>query len=1035
MDARHTPIELEEALRHTDWLRRLALSLVKDPDSADELVQETWIRAWRSAPGGGASRAWLGTVLKRLSLNQGRSERRREARERLRARDEALPSATDLVQRAELQKRVTEAVLALPAAECEAILLHYFEGRSSAEIARRQGLPASTVRARVRRGLASLRDSLDRDYGARETWSGLVLLHFATAETATAAAGAAAVGVASYAGLTVLGWVLLATLSLAVTISLLIPEQATLPPLENEMALTVEAPAGLTGAAGPGELSVGAGAREEGGTRQEPTSGEARFVRTDSEAPVSPFPPAVLHARLIDTDGQPVRGGWLRIDGSKERAWSRVSGRFEHVVPSADLEPRQVSVLVGAEGFASVAHDVRLVAGSPAELGELVLERAREIRGRVTDGENRPVVGATVKAFGSEVGIVGIQTDDRRWTGPAHDAPVPTATTDEQGRFELTSVPLGRRRLWAGGAGHLWSPGERLVVSQDEEVIEQQLWIEPIAARDRISGVVQDPDGNPVPHALLSARMRLATVGAGSLFETDAAGRFSIDLRQRVPHDFEAFDPEQRWSRVTARQVAPGTRGLNLTFETTHRMRVQLRRESGEHVTDFEWQLEPQHANAPEVHWSAARVGADGFARIAQLSEVFFLAIRTPGRDPMRYGPFEPGPQTDRIEIVLTELPTVSGFVVGADGKPISGAQVKLHALLAPHERIMVDGQRCLIDPVPDDVGTTDARGAFELPFRGPGHYVLRATTGARPVAERWPLVLGSASVSGVVLTRGAGAELEVRYAPAPGETAAGRVVVLNHGDGEPRSARFDESGVLVFEGLTAGQWKLSLADEELPLTPSEVRAFRASGPSPMTWTCQLFDENRTSVILRERDPERLTVVGHLSVNGSPPQGWIVRGRHAGVPLDAEWFDSDIAEDGSFELPFEEEGRVALCVSAPTEWGNLVVRENLELDGEGPRRWSLDLNTGSFSARGLPVLAEGAALQLRQVVPVDGRELYLVSAVVPDAQGELRIPRLPVGLWTIVHYDPFTSRPERGSGWLPIGEFVVESDRETRFTR
>ena len=44
----NAPATLEVLLREAQWLRRLALHLVKDPDEAAELVQETWIAAWRA---------------------------------------------------------------------------------------------------------------------------------------------------------------------------------------------------------------------------------------------------------------------------------------------------------------------------------------------------------------------------------------------------------------------------------------------------------------------------------------------------------------------------------------------------------------------------------------------------------------------------------------------------------------------------------------------------------------------------------------------------------------------------------------------------------------------------------------------------------------------------------------------------------------------------------------------------------------------------------------------------------------------------
>ncbi len=1048
MDPRTPSLDLEEALRHTDWLRRLALRLVEDPQSADELVQETWIRAWRSSPEEGTSRAWLATVLRRLARGRHRGESRRAARERQRARDEALPATADLVQRAELQKRLTEAVLALPEELREAVLFHYFEGLSSAEIARRQELPASTVRARVRRGLAALREALDRDYGSRAVWSGLVILHFGTAEAAVGAGATVAGAAAAWVG--PFGWIAAGVLALAVVFAAWTPERATLPPLDGPTS-------------GEGEDLAVDGAEAAGlrappfdaGDREPARAFDAASIAVvrddlDRDAAAAPaFPPATLAVTLLDTRGEPVRRAWFALEGVEGAAASRVFARADGTallrVPCDAAEPRLGVALAGGPGVATRAVPVRFAAGDELTLGEWELDPAVRVRGVVTSRDGTPVAGATVKAFGSQVGVVGILDDDRRWVGPSHDTPVPEATTDAAGHFVLEAVPVGSRRLWAGGAGHLWSPGERLRLEAGATVAPQRLVVDPVTPRDHVAGVVRDPGGNPVPFAEVATRMRLANGGTGSLILTDERGAFRVPLRQRVPYEFVAYHPDGRYARVTADAVQPGTDDLELRFRETHEMRVRVRHEDGAVVPRYEWQLTAAKVEAPDVRWfgvdledgASADAGArddDGYAVVRQLDEPFYLGLRVPGRAPMRYGPFEPGEATERIEIVLTALPTITGSVRDADGA-VAGARVTLHRLLEADERVVWNGQRLLVAPQPDATATTDDRGGFELAFRGPGHYVLRSETDGAPAAERWPLVLGASSVRGVELRHGAGGALVVRYAREEGRSPAGRVLVLNHGVGDPISARFDEAGELVFEGLTPGKWKLELVDVEPELALEAPRAYRAAGPSPMNWTCEVFEGERTRVVLRDEDPDRRSVAGVVTVDGAPAAGWAARGRLAGVPHDAPWAEAGLDEDGAFRLELGDEGRASICVSAPEDWGNLVVCEEVELDGDGPLAWRLDLWTGSFFATGMPAPTSGSGLQLRQVAPLDGRALLFVSAVAPDENGELFVPRLPVGLWGVVHYDPLAPRADSDNGWRLLGEFVVEAGREARLER
>src|SRR5205085_5864657 len=94
----------------------------------------------------------------------GRSAKRREAREAAIPEPSVEPTAAELVDRVELQRMVAGEVLALAEPYRSTVLLHYFEGLSSAEIARRQGIPDGTVRRRLKTALDELRRRLgDRD--------------------------------------------------------------------------------------------------------------------------------------------------------------------------------------------------------------------------------------------------------------------------------------------------------------------------------------------------------------------------------------------------------------------------------------------------------------------------------------------------------------------------------------------------------------------------------------------------------------------------------------------------------------------------------------------------------------------------------------------------------------------------------------------------------------------------------------------------------------------------------------------------------
>src|SRR3954468_19675802 len=76
-----TPFE-EEALTHADQLYRIALRLSGSPQTAEELVQETYLRArrgWESYRPGTNLAAWLATILRNVYLDEARKQSRRPA--------------------------------------------------------------------------------------------------------------------------------------------------------------------------------------------------------------------------------------------------------------------------------------------------------------------------------------------------------------------------------------------------------------------------------------------------------------------------------------------------------------------------------------------------------------------------------------------------------------------------------------------------------------------------------------------------------------------------------------------------------------------------------------------------------------------------------------------------------------------------------------------------------------------------------------------------------------------------------------------
>ena len=155
--------ELLRALHeeHGDALFAHALRLASgDRQRAEDLVQETLLRAWRHPealdPDRGSVRAWLFTTARHLAID---AWRRRTARVGEVVTDTLPepPPEVDEADRAVEAWTVAEALGRLSPAHREVLVECFYRGRSVAEAAARLGVPPGTVKSRTHYALRSLR--------------------------------------------------------------------------------------------------------------------------------------------------------------------------------------------------------------------------------------------------------------------------------------------------------------------------------------------------------------------------------------------------------------------------------------------------------------------------------------------------------------------------------------------------------------------------------------------------------------------------------------------------------------------------------------------------------------------------------------------------------------------------------------------------------------------------------------------------------------------------------------------------------------
>src|SRR5687767_3808795 len=128
MDSPDHMASIEDLLRHRDWVRAVARTLVWAGQDADDLEQQTWLSAVEAPPRDESPRGWLATVLRRKASRFARTEARRHAREQASAGIGKIRTPAEIVAETELHERVVRSVLALDEPYREAILLRFYEG-------------------------------------------------------------------------------------------------------------------------------------------------------------------------------------------------------------------------------------------------------------------------------------------------------------------------------------------------------------------------------------------------------------------------------------------------------------------------------------------------------------------------------------------------------------------------------------------------------------------------------------------------------------------------------------------------------------------------------------------------------------------------------------------------------------------------------------------------------------------------------------------------------------------------------------------
>ncbi len=157
--------------RHSSTLYALLLRILANPDDAQEVLQETFVKAWTNAKMFDAVRgsdvAWLISIARSRGIDRLRSRKIRGDREDDAGRElstglgfvEKRTGADDAIE-SEERMAVRGALAELPEPQRVALALAYFEGLSQSEISAKLGEPLGTIKTRMQLGMKKLRERL-----------------------------------------------------------------------------------------------------------------------------------------------------------------------------------------------------------------------------------------------------------------------------------------------------------------------------------------------------------------------------------------------------------------------------------------------------------------------------------------------------------------------------------------------------------------------------------------------------------------------------------------------------------------------------------------------------------------------------------------------------------------------------------------------------------------------------------------------------------------------------------------------------------
>jgi RNA polymerase sigma factor (sigma-70 family) len=997
-------ITLEDLLAHSGWARGLAVALLGGQGEADDLVQDTWIAALSHPPAAfGSPRPWLARVMRNLAHNRWRKEARRSRRELEAARPEASPGSDELAHELEMHRALAEALAQLDEPLRRTVVRRYFHGLSSAEIARSEGVPESTVRNRLKRALDALRARLDRAYGEREAWCALLaplaVPHGVPAGLTSAITAASA-------------WKILAAVGVAGA-ALLWTLEVGWRQHEDRAPLVSTAPiAGLSTSDEGQVVPPPAAATRVSAASSTVAEAPALASGTSEEAA------AILEARAVDPDGAPIAGAEIAVADRSElgeiersaapRATSDASGRMRLEVRRSDRSSHRsrsaaqpedewtLQLEIGAPGREARWEHAKMKAGETTFLGDIALGLGGAIRGRV-------------------VMPAGADLPERPWVDVVHPDLVPGerepvagkrvawARLAGDGTYAVAGVPIGTYRIatgseWPGLIGGCTTPFE-VGAGQTADAPDLLLEVNPNVIR----GTVVRPDGSAaknreVEYAVSSGRVPDPEGWVGTTTEAD--GRFIIAMQSPAICDLYVRDLGEALGEVVARGIPTGTRDLVLQLPEPSWIDLLVLDEKGAPIPAFT--VATRYEKTGSFFSSMGGPRPKGRTRVLARALPFFIDVSAEGRFMRELGPFDADRHPDDLTVVLPPLSLLRGRVL-CDGRPVAGAEVRMVRPTLRDGLYACNGFPCHFDLDCEAMHAKTAEdGSFSITQRERGTYALWVCTEGFAEAETAPFEhVPDATLPAFEITIGRGGLLEGRVIAAPGRSVEGTLVGISRGDGLCRVMRVGRDGSYRFEHLASGNWTIRRCERDFQ-SDGEWTYQQVSGFDPSLAGFRIQEGRTTAFDLDLRDAE-CSVEGRLPPGPCAGSRWVARLQRPG---DENSWESSVQVGASGELRIDAGvlGPHLLVLTSTGEAGcDQRVEDRLDLH-RGVNPWELPFSTGVLEGESIP----GAVLSHAWA---DARGRVCTTRFVADGEGRFRVVGIPAGAGSVERIQPGGGAP------------------------